>query len=509
MKKEVFLCVISAILFLFPSFLWAGTATVSWKADSETDLKEYRVYEGTASRSYGTPVPVGKAISYTFTNLTEGLTHYFAVTAVDTSDNESGFSAEVSKFIPSSDTQKPQVAITSPAAGGNYTTSTSSINLGGSASDNVGVTQVSWSKSGGGSGIANGTSNWTIAGIGLSAGQNTITVTAKDAAGNQGTAVITVTYNQPDTQSPTVKISSPTTSGNYTTSTSSINLGGSASDNVGVTQVSWSKSGGGSGIATGTSSWSIAGIGLSAGQNTITVTAKDAAGNQGTAVITVSYTPASATASSSADTQPPQLTITSPTTNSSYTASRSRISLSGSASDNVGVTQVTWSNSGGGSGRAYGTSNWSIRGIRLASGDNTITVTAKDAAGNQSQAVITVTYGQSSASGSGGAGSDTQPPQLTITYPTTNGSYTTSSSSVTLAGTASDNAGVTQVTWSSTAGGSGTASGTSSWSIRQISLSSGDNTITVTAKDAAGNQTDTVITVTFTARPWWWRWGGR
>jgi len=505
MRKEVFLCVVSAILFLFPSFLWAGTATVHWRANSETDLKEYRVYEGTASRSYGTPVPVGKATSYTFTNLSEGLTHYFAVTAVDTSDNESGFSTEVSEFIASSDAQKPQVAITSPATGGNYTTSTSSVDLRGTATDNVGVTQVAWSRSGGGSGTATGTARWSIAGIGLSAGQNTITVTAKDAAGNQGTAVITVTYSLPsagDTQAPKVAITSPTSGGNYAASTSTINLGGTASDNVGVTQVAWSRSGGGSGTATGTASWSIAGIGLSAGQNTITVTAKDAAGNQGTAIITVTYTPPSSTSSSSTDTQPPQVRIISPTTAGSYTSSRSSIHIKGTASDNVGVTQVTWSSSNGRSGTAYGSTNWSVRRIALSSGENTITVTAKDAAGNQSTAVITVIYGQSSTG-------DTQSPQVAITSPSAGGNYTTSTSSVDLGGTASDNVGVTQVNWSSTGGGSGTAAGTTTWSITGIRLASGDNTITVTAKDAAGNQSEAVITVTSTARRSWWQWWRR
>ncbi len=495
MRKEVFLCVISAILFFSPSFLWAGTATVRWQANSETDLKEYRVYEGTASRTYGTPVSVGKATSYIFTNLTEGLTHYFAVTAVDTSDNESGFSAEVSKFIPVSDAQSPQVAITSPATGGNYTTSASSIDLRGTATDNVGVTQVSWSRSGGGSGTATGTSNWSIAGIGLSAGQNTITVTAKDAAGNQGTSVITVTYSPPssgDTQPPQVAITSPTAGENYATSSSSVDLRGTATDNVGVTQVSWSKTGGGSGTATGTSNWSVAGISLSAGPNTITVTAKDAAGNQGTATITMTYTAPSSTASSSTDSQAPQVTITYPTTSSNYTASRSRISLRGSASDNVGVTQVIWSSSNGGSGTAYGTSSWSIRRIRLASGDNTITVTAKDAAGNQSKAFITVTYGQSSTG-------DTQSPQVTISSPTSSGNYTTSTSSINLGGAASDNVGVTQVTWSSSGGGSGTAIGTSSWSIAGIGLTADQNTITVTAKDAAGNQGTAVISVNYTS----------
>jgi hypothetical protein len=180
---------------------------------------------------------------------------------------------------------------------------------------------------------------------------------------------------------------SPTGSGSYQSANSTVNLSGSASDNVGVTQVTWSKSGGGSGTASGTTSWSISGISLSAGQNTINVTAKDAAGNQGTAVITVTYS-----APSSADTQAPQVLITSPATNGSYVTSSSSIGLAGSASDNVGVTRVSWSSTAGGSGTAYGTANWSVNLIKLSSGQNTITVTAKDAAGNQSKAVITVAY---------------------------------------------------------------------------------------------------------------------
>ncbi len=151
--------------------------------------------------------------------------------------------------------------------------------------------------------------------------------------------------------------------------------------------MTWTKSTGGSGTATGTSNWSIPGISLVSGSNTITVTAKDAAGNLGTANITVAYSQPSA-----GDTQSPQVAITSPTTGGSYETSSSSVGLAGSASDNVGVKQVSWTNSRGGSGTAYGTTNWSVRRIRLYSGDNTISVTAKDAAGNQTKSVISVNY---------------------------------------------------------------------------------------------------------------------
>ena len=73
----------------------------------------------------------------------------------------------------------PTVAITSPTSNPTYTTSSSSLTLGGAASDNVGVTQVTWANSLGGSGTASGTTSWTASGIALQIGTNVLTVTAK------------------------------------------------------------------------------------------------------------------------------------------------------------------------------------------------------------------------------------------------------------------------------------------------------------------------------------------
>jgi hypothetical protein len=292
MRIRRLICLNLSILFLLPAFVLAGTATVEWQANSEIDLKEYRLYHGTASRSYGTFVPVGKATSYTIDNLAEGTTHYFAVSAVDMDNNESGYSAEANKYVSASDAQPPQMTIVSPSSSGTYSTSSSSITITGTASDNVGVKQVSWSNDRAGSGLATGTTNWSIPAIGLSDGVNKITVAGRDAAGNEGTTVIAVTYTVPapaDQEAPKVVITLPTAAGTYSTSSSSTTLAGTASDNVGVKQVSWSNDRGGSGLATGTTGWSVKRIRLSYGQNTITVTAKDAAGNQGKVVLLVTY----------------------------------------------------------------------------------------------------------------------------------------------------------------------------------------------------------------------------
>ncbi len=366
----------------FPNAAFAGEVKLAWDASTDASVTGYKIYYGTATRQYGAPINAGLQTSYTVTGLAAG-TYYFAVTAYNASGQESGYSNEVVYTVTSNATT-PTVTITSPTSSGTFTSSSATLSIGGTASDNVGVTQVTWTSSGGGSGTATGTTAWSVSGIPLSSGSNTITVTAQNTSGLTSSAAIVVTFSPTtDPTAPTVTIASPTSASTYTSTSASLSLSGTASDNVGVTQVTWTNSGGGSGTATGTSAWSISGITLASGSNTITVTAKDAAGLTGSDTLVVTY---------SSDTTAPTITITSPTSATTYTSTSASLSLSGTASDNVGVTQVTWTNSGGGSGTATGTSSWSVSGITLANGTNTITVTAKDAAGNTGRASLTVNY---------------------------------------------------------------------------------------------------------------------
>jgi uncharacterized repeat protein (TIGR02543 family) len=81
-------------LFLYQS-AFAAQIKLAWDANTESDLAGYKVYYGTASGSYGNPTNVGNVTTYTLTGLTLGQTYYIAVTAYDTSNNESGYSNEV------------------------------------------------------------------------------------------------------------------------------------------------------------------------------------------------------------------------------------------------------------------------------------------------------------------------------------------------------------------------------------------------------------------------------
>jgi predicted secreted hydrolase len=188
------------------------------------------------------------------------------------------------------DTTAPSVSITGPT-----TSSVTPLPISGTASDNLGVvTQVTWVNDRGGSGIASGTTSWSVPSIALQSGANLITVTARDAAGNQGSATLTVTYDPPvsstssDTIAPTIEILGPTTSPSYTTSSSAVTLGGTASDNIEVISVIWANNRGGTGIVYGsTTKWSVPSVQLKGGANVITVTAQDEAGNKSTATLTV------------------------------------------------------------------------------------------------------------------------------------------------------------------------------------------------------------------------------
>lgn len=77
-----------------------GTALrVSWAPNVETDLARYTLHLGPASGAYDTALPLSKgATSVVVQGLTEGVTYFMALTATNTSDKTSGFSAEVSDF---------------------------------------------------------------------------------------------------------------------------------------------------------------------------------------------------------------------------------------------------------------------------------------------------------------------------------------------------------------------------------------------------------------------------
>jgi len=84
--------------------VFGSQATLAWDANTESNLGGYRLYLGNSSRNYTLDIDVGLQTNYTVTNLQEGQTYFFAVTAYDTSGAiESAYSNEVSKTITAPD----------------------------------------------------------------------------------------------------------------------------------------------------------------------------------------------------------------------------------------------------------------------------------------------------------------------------------------------------------------------------------------------------------------------
>lgn len=399
--------------------------------------------------------------SFVCSTLQYGTTYYWRVDAVGDYGTATG---EVWVFrTDDQDLTAPTCAITDPATAPLYTTN-SSLTVSGTASDNVEVSSVTLKNHNSGEQVlASGDTSWS-GGLSLQPGNNTITATATDSSGNNGSDTTTVYL---DSSAPLIEITSPTPSDTVATTGATITLMGNASDDVGLSSVTWRVAETlANGTASGTDLWNAVSIPLSAGVNTIYVTAHDLAGRNSSDTLTVIR-----------DNDAPFVVINSPTSADTYLTATPSVSLGGNASDmDTEVELVTWVNeTTAASGNATGTATWFTGGISLACGSNTIVVTAWDAVGNSENDSITVTY-------------DGQNPTLYITSPSSDPSYT-NLITVDLAGNATDNDEIDYVTWQNvTAGTSGNCTfSTPAWNVSGVSLAAGSNTIRVRAYDKAGN----------------------
>jgi hypothetical protein len=89
---------------IFTTAAHAASIDLQWDPNTEPELAGYKIYWGTSSGNYNSSKDVGRTTSYTITGLDEGKTYYFAATAYDGSNNESGYSNQISYTVPYSDT---------------------------------------------------------------------------------------------------------------------------------------------------------------------------------------------------------------------------------------------------------------------------------------------------------------------------------------------------------------------------------------------------------------------
>jgi len=507
----------------------AGTLELSWTAPTTTvtgvpltNLAGYRVYYGTASAgcpgaTYVTvPSPTlapsaNQTLTWTLSGLATGTAYYVAVTAVDALGEESTCVSSATATVARSDVS---VMPTSTVSFGTVT-------VGSSAEQTFTVQNNGQTAT---SGAAAATAPFSVVAgspYNLAPGA-TATVRVRFSPTAAAAATSNVSFVSPDggslsravsgtgvaaTGSPGGSTPPPPTSGGAklgadtappavaltapasmaTVSGSAVILTATASDNVGVAGVQFRVNGLNLGSEVTAPPYRISWYTLSTpnGTHTLTAVARDAAGNSTTsAPVTVVLTngTAAVTGPGAPDTTPPTVSIAS----TAATTSAAALTLSGTAADNIGVTQVAWTNSRGGSGTASGTTSWTAN-IALQTGANVITVTARDAAGNTSQGSVTITR------------TDTTRPTVSLTSPISGAAV--AGSAVIITAAAADDVGVVGVQFKVNGLNLGSEVTTPPYRISWYTLSTpnGTHTLTAVARDAAGNTTTSVpVAVTLT-----------
>jgi hypothetical protein len=412
------------------------------------------------------------SINWNTTSVANG-NHLLTAVARDAAGNQTT-SVAVSLMVNNgpADVTPPSVSLTAPAAGA---TLSGSVTVSATASDNVGVVGVQFQVDGANLGLEDTTSPYTVSwNTALIAnGTHTLTAVARDVAGNQTTSagiLVTVNNTIPDTIAPTVSVITPASGDSVFGS--NVMVSASASDNVGVAGVQFQLDATPLGTEDTAPPYSIFWntTQTSNGSHTVRAVVRDAAGNKTTSsgiTITVNN-----------DSMPPLITITSPVSGS--TVSGSSVTVSASASDNLGITGVQFKLDGVDIGSEITASPYVFiwNTTQATSGAHALSAVARDAAGNQTTSgAINVTVSN---------GADAVPPTVSITAPQAGMSL---SAFVTVSASASDNTGVVGVQFAVDGINIGAEDTTAPYAIvwDTTKAINGSHQVRAIARDGAGN----------------------
>jgi hypothetical protein len=113
-KGAFFILVLSGLLVLLLAVLsllvraaHAGEVTVAWDSNPEPEVAGYKIYYGTHSGSYTSSVDAGNTTNILLSGLQDGATYFFAAVAYDASNNESGYSNEITYAVPAAASPPP------------------------------------------------------------------------------------------------------------------------------------------------------------------------------------------------------------------------------------------------------------------------------------------------------------------------------------------------------------------------------------------------------------------
>jgi len=439
-------------------------ASATWAAS--TDGVGVTGYE--YSLSGGTWTATGSAsAAYTISGVAPNSGYTFAVRARDAAGNRSSSSPSRS-FTTLADTSAPSAPGQPTFSGVSASGATASWT---GSTDNVAVTGYEYSLNGG-TWTATGSTSTAYTFTGLTNGTSySVSIRARDAAGNTSTPSASNSFQTTDSAAPTTP-GQPGFSG--ITASSAVATWNASTDNVGVTGYDYSLNGG-AWTSTGSASASFTITGLTNGTTyTFAVRARDNAGNTSSPSASNSFTTIDNQAPSVPG-QPSFSGVTVTTANANWSAS----------SDNVGVVGYQYSLSGG-AWTNTGSASTSVALGGLASTTTySLVVRAYDNAGNPSSPSASNSF----------TTVDGTPP----TAPGTPGfSSVTHNSAFANWGAASDNIAVTGYEYSLNGGG-WTATGSASPGLNLTGLSPSSNySLAVRARDQFGNTGSPSATNSFT-----------
>jgi isoaspartyl peptidase/L-asparaginase-like protein (Ntn-hydrolase superfamily) len=376
---------------------------------------------------------------------------------------------------PPTDTTPPTVAVTSLSGGG---TVTGVVSIGADASDNVGVVGVQFTIDGGYLGAEYTSPPYALQwdSTSVANGTHVVGAVARDAAGNVQTATTIGVTVINDTVRPSIALTDPI---GGAVVNGLVMLAVTASDNVGVAGVQFTLDGVGLAAEDVTAPYSVTlnSATLPNGTHTVGATARDMAGNiQAAAPISITV---------NNDLTAPTVAVLNPATGAMVAGS---LTITASASDDVGVVGVQFTVDGANLGPEHLTAPYTMtwNSASLGNGTHAIGAVARDAAGNvQAATAISVTVDN-----------DLTAPTVAVLNPDAGA---TIAGSLALTANASDNVGVVGVQFTVDGVNLGAEDLAAPYSVtwNSASLGNGPHTIAAIARDAAGNaQTAAAISVT-------------